>query len=333
MHKTVRTTLEGLNLGEAQLYRDLCVFPVLARGSEGPDYLTLEEAVEAHLITVTEVSEDGSVPNLKVVSRADQPILLLDGEELQGAKQNRVLNTTVLLAPHSKTVVPVSCTEQGRWSYETDEFAPSENVMDIAIRSKKMRSVSRSLRQNESYASDQGEVWDEIDKFSVKACVSSPTGAMKDVFTERKKDYDECLKAFPLVEGQVGLVAFVNGRPAGLDVLSSPRAFALLHDKLVRSYASDTIMRGRKEAREVTEDNVQDFVARILACQETGHDAVSLGEDYRYTSRGVCGSALVFEKICIHAAFFASEADEQQQDQPSMSSLRMRRGFRDGSRN
>jgi hypothetical protein len=333
MQKEVRSTLEGLNLGEAQLYRDLCVFPVLARGSEGPTYLTLEEAVEADLITVTEVSEDGSVPHLKVVSRADRPILLLDGEELQGAKQNRVLNTTVLLAPHTKTVVPVSCTEHGRWSYETDEFAPSENVMDYNIRGKKMRSVSRSLEVNNSYESDQGQVWDEIADLSVRASVSSPTGAMKDVFTERKKDYDDCLRAFPLVEGQVGLVAFVNGRPAGLDVLSSPRAFALLHDKLVRSYASDTIMRGREDAAEVTKDNVQDFVARILACRETGHDAVSLGEDYRYTSRAVCGSALVFEETCIHAAFFASEADEQRPDQPSMSSLRMRRGFRDGSNN
>jgi hypothetical protein len=333
MHKTVRTTLEGLNLGEAQLYRDLCVFPVLARGSEGPDYLTLEEAVEADLITVTEVSEGGSVPHLKVVSRADQPVLLLDGEELQGAKQNRVLNTTVLLAPHSKTVVPVSCTEHGRWSYETDEFTPSKNVMDYNIRGKKMRSVSRSLRVNESYESDQGQVWNEIADLSVKACVNSPTGAMKDVFTERKKDYDECLKAFPLVEGQVGLVAFVNGRPAGLDVLSSPRAFALLHDKLVRSYASDTIMRGRKEAAGVTEKDVKGFVGRIAGCTETGHDAVSLGEDYRYTSRGVCGSALVFEKICIHAAFFASEADEQREEIDTMSSLRMRRGFRDGSNN
>ena len=46
---------------------------------------------------VTEVSEAGSVPFIQVANRADRPLLLLDGEELIGAKQNRILNTTVLV--------------------------------------------------------------------------------------------------------------------------------------------------------------------------------------------------------------------------------------------
>jgi len=52
MHKTVRNTLEGLNLGKAQVYRHLCVFPILSTGGDGPDYLTMEEAIEARVITV-----------------------------------------------------------------------------------------------------------------------------------------------------------------------------------------------------------------------------------------------------------------------------------------
>ena len=40
-------------------------------------------------------SHGGSVPELKVINKAEIPILLLDGEELVGAKQNRVLNTTM----------------------------------------------------------------------------------------------------------------------------------------------------------------------------------------------------------------------------------------------
>ena len=55
MHQTVRNTLEGLNLGKAQVYRDLCVFPILSTGGDGPDYLTMAEAIEARVITVTEM--------------------------------------------------------------------------------------------------------------------------------------------------------------------------------------------------------------------------------------------------------------------------------------
>jgi hypothetical protein len=65
------------------------------------------------------VSEGGDVPTLRLTSAADRPVLLLDGEELIGAKQNRVLNTTVLVAAHSRLTIPVSCVEQGRWAYKS----------------------------------------------------------------------------------------------------------------------------------------------------------------------------------------------------------------------
>ena len=89
-------------------------------------YLTLKEALEKRLLIVKEVSAEASVPELKVINNADVPMLLLDGEELAGAKQNRVLNTSVLVKEKSELIIPVSCTEQGRWSYQTDEFSNSE---------------------------------------------------------------------------------------------------------------------------------------------------------------------------------------------------------------
>jgi hypothetical protein len=58
---------------------------------------------------VTDVSEAGSVPFLTVANRADRPLLLLDGEELIGAMQNRILNTTVLMDAHTEVTIPVSC--------------------------------------------------------------------------------------------------------------------------------------------------------------------------------------------------------------------------------
>jgi hypothetical protein len=62
-----------------------------------PGWLTLAEA--GGWVTIGEVSDAGSVPTLVVKNNADRPVLLLDGEELLGAKQNRILNTTVLLSP------------------------------------------------------------------------------------------------------------------------------------------------------------------------------------------------------------------------------------------
>src|SRR5262245_55208960 len=78
------------------------------------DYELASHAIAAGSLTVTEISEGGSVPNLQVDNKGPRPVLFIDGEELQGAKQNRILNTTVLIAANSKTNIPVSCVEQGR---------------------------------------------------------------------------------------------------------------------------------------------------------------------------------------------------------------------------
>jgi ARG and Rhodanese-Phosphatase-superfamily-associated Protein domain len=76
--------------------------------------------------TVEEVSEGGSVPDLLVTNLGGSRVLFLEGEELRGAKRNRVLNTSVLVAAHSKTRIPVRCVEQGRWRYRSRHFVSDE---------------------------------------------------------------------------------------------------------------------------------------------------------------------------------------------------------------
>ncbi len=83
----------------------LTCIPLLTSGLDDPDWLTLTDARDAAV--VTEVDQDGVVSALSVTNRADRPLLLLDGEELVGVKQNRVLNTTVLVAARSQLTIPV----------------------------------------------------------------------------------------------------------------------------------------------------------------------------------------------------------------------------------
>ncbi len=73
----------------------LTIAPLLRFDAADPDWLTLDEAIAAGSLTVTEVSQAGSVPTLRVVNGGERAVLLLDSEELVGAKQNRVLNTSV----------------------------------------------------------------------------------------------------------------------------------------------------------------------------------------------------------------------------------------------
>ena len=118
----------GMEFGKLQQFGVMGILPVLNNNSEHQEYLTLKEAMIQDLIKITELNDSGAVPQLKVINNADIPVLILDGEELMGAKQNRIVNTSILLREKSETIIPVSCVEQGRWSYTSKNFQDSDRI-------------------------------------------------------------------------------------------------------------------------------------------------------------------------------------------------------------
>ena len=74
----------------------LRVLPIVGPSSDRPPYRLLDQDT-LPLVRVTEVSEAGSVPELMVENKLDVRVFLMDGQELVGAKQNRILNTDVVV--------------------------------------------------------------------------------------------------------------------------------------------------------------------------------------------------------------------------------------------
>ena len=216
MDQAVKSHLEGIKFGAVQRHRNMAVCPVFSAVDGGPHYMTMKEAMAGGFLSVTEVSAGGAVPELKVVNSASVAVLILDGEELAGAKQNRIVNTTILLRRQSETIIPVSCTEQGRWSYVSDHFDDSGHIATHRVRGVAKQSVSASLKAGGRFQSDQGAVWDNVASVLEDSRVASPTGAMKDAFDSRAKDIDEYLGKFTCLPGQKGLLVLIDGKAAGL---------------------------------------------------------------------------------------------------------------------
>jgi hypothetical protein len=97
--ETIAKTVGSILAGQPQRHGALTVIHILAPMQTEPEWLTLAEAGDR--VRITEVDEEGSVPELRVANRGDLPLLLLDGGHLVGAKQNRILNMTVLVAAHA----------------------------------------------------------------------------------------------------------------------------------------------------------------------------------------------------------------------------------------
>jgi hypothetical protein len=271
-------------------------------------YGTLAEALRDGAIVVTEVNAGGSVPDLKVINNADSSILLLDGEELKGAKQNRVLNASVLMDAHSETIIPVSCTEAGRWAYTSDTFKTSGNVMSQNLRANRTRSVSASLDRTQLYRSDQSAVWRDIDHLAEAAAVESPTRAMADIYAAKEKELDDCLDAFSHVPNQKGLIVFVNGKVVGFDLISRAAAYEELHPKLVKSYVMGALLQKTNGRRKATLDHALSFVKETQSCSEKKFKSAGLGWDYRFEGGKLVGSSLVHDETAVHTAFFRAQS-------------------------
>ena len=311
MDLIISVHLSKLEFGEVQTFNNMAVFPLFTSADDSPRYLTLKEALERRELVVTEVSQSGSVPELKVVNKADIPVLLLDGEEIAGAKQNRVLNTTILVMEKSETIIPVSCTEQGRWSYASGEFFDSGHIMNREVRSEKASHVSRSLKESLSYRGDQGAVWDGIASFAQRANVRSTTGAMRDVYESRENDLKDYLEAFQCVPRQKGIFVMVNGAVTGFDVISFESAYEVIHPKLVKSYAMDALLSKSGKNGDPSVEKARAFVEETSRCEEKKFKSVGHGWDHRFEGKGLVGSSLVHQEKVIHLAFFKMNQEER----------------------
>ena len=293
--------VEALQVGERQIHGPLSVFPLRLAENGGPAYVTLRQAIAERTAAITEVSEGGSVPELRVENKGERRVLVLDGEELRGAKQNRVLNTSILIGGHSSLVVPVSCTEQGRWAYATREFDESEVVADRQVRYAMKESVNANLASGAGHRSDQGRVWHEVSELHARHATSSPTGAMRDAYQTRKADLDTVLAAFPLQDGQQGVLVLHGARVVGLDLVSRAPQYAELHEKLLRSYAFEALVRAGEPGDRAVADA---FLERIADLPGRRYKSPGLGWDVRYEGGGVLGSSLTYRGHAVHAAFF-----------------------------
>ena len=305
---TVIDAVRRVEFGPLTRFRNLGLLPLSTAGEGEAAYLTLDEALERRSVHIVEVSEGGHVPELKIVNEGELSVLLLDGEELLGAKQNRVINLTILVPAHQTCVVPVSCVESGRWHHVSDGFAAAPRAQFAEGRAEKMRHVTSSLKADGSRSSDQQEVWSHIAEKSARMGAVSDTSAMSAMFDASHVSLDEFVAAFTPVERQVGAVFFVNGRAAGLELFDAPRTWRTLAPKLIRSYALDALDQGDHPVQSDAAAEATALIDRLMSTQASVFPAVGEGADVRFDGAGALGAALVTSERAIHVSAFPVES-------------------------
>lgn len=301
----LKTALASLTLGEPQSRKGLTMFPLLSGFHSKLRYLMLADGLRDGLVTVKEVSNAGSVPDLAVENRSKLSVLILDGEELVGAKQNRVANLTMLIPAHHTVVIPVSCVEAGRWDYERDDFAVTERVQYARGRTERLASVLHSVAETGERYSDQAQVWHSIAAKAAAMDAESPSGAMSSIYERHAETLDQYVKSVKSLPGQLGAIFMVGKERVGLDLFDQPATFASMLPRLVRSYAVDVIEHPISQKVSGRASQARSFLDSILKASFDDRPALGLGRDLGCVSENLVAGALLVDKVVVHLAAFS----------------------------
>ena len=306
---SVRAALAGARLGAPLHHRNLTLVPLFLDDAGEPPYDLFRTAVERGDVEVREVSEAGSVPNLTLVNRGKRPVLVPEGEILVGAKQNRVVNITILVAATSTITLPVSCVEQGRWRAVSRTFTARAHAHPD-LRAAKIAGVHASRQRGYGSASDQGQVWEEVSYASHRLGVESPTSSLTDVMEgadERLTSYREAIK---LPEGACGFVAGSGGHVIGAEVFGAPSALAALAGSLADAYFTQACW-GARDRRPTTTDEARTFLDGVAGGLRPCDSQSGAGVELELATSDLAGTGLAFEgRLCHLAAFSRRDRED-----------------------
>lgn len=325
LNTTLSAFLAQLNFGSSTTFENLTIVPLLDCQNGEPKYLTMDEGLSTSLFQIEELEEGAQVNDIRFRNISEKFALLFEGEELLGAKQNRILNISVLIKPKTEQKLPVSCVEAGRWHHNyrdrlQQRFRSANRMHYARGRAFENRAVSMSLESRAEIRSDQSGVWDDIAEKSCRMGAHSSSSASDVMFVSSQDKIATFLDAFRPQPNQIGSVFLIDGQVSGMEIFDSENTLKNLMPKLVQSYALDAIDAAltRKIDRNAAglskdqlEKTAKEFTSRLQTSEINRFDGVAEGENYRFKGKQLTGGALVHDDQVLHlCAFDFAEEDE-----------------------
>ena len=231
----IQETLEDLKkirVGAGKHHFNLTFFPLFTRSPNEGDFISLDQAIKKKYVEIGEVSEEGDISKVKLKNDSDQFIFLPQGEMITGAKQDRVIIISTIVVPKTTEILNVSCVEQGRWEFESQDFKVSDYSHP-------------KLRKTiiESSEDRQQNVWNEVNAcltdFDGESESSSLPKGMKAVNKKMKGEE----KKIKLPKTACGVIVMSGEELLGMDFFDSPKTFSSYKQKLLQSYLLEGLKR------------------------------------------------------------------------------------------
>jgi hypothetical protein len=298
----IRQRFAALRFGEPLHLRNLTFFPIMGESGHEPIYQLLQDAIAEKSAFVSEVSEGGSVPTCKVENWGTKPLLIPDGEILIGAKRNRLVNITVIVAASASFTLPVNCVERGRW-HSVSSYFQSAYYVPPRLRADKVHYVQHQTKDGAH--SDQGEVWDNVHKVLHDPKASSATSSLTDACEAQCGSPGGYKENLVLPEKALGVLVALGDEVIGMDLFDCPRTLKKLWRRLSEVYFLEAA-RNRHPQNASTIQAAEEFLIRVPLNLHVSSYQIGAGKAFDISGTGLVGTAVWFEGNLCHVSAFAT---------------------------
>ena len=310
---TILSAIETTSIGRPKRVGPVALYPVYWHGPTALPYDTAAVAFEAGTLTVEEASS-ANVPTLLVTNTGDRPVLLTDGEVLEGGWQNRTVVVPVLVQPGEVGVpVPVACVEAGRWGSGERGFRHAGHRVPRRIRRTIARSVHTSVGDAHRRV-DQSGVWEGVDhvleermavastRSLLAACEPLSLDGPVDQVDPRLAAVDHAVRVLRTLRPlpmQTGVIVAIGDRCVSAELFDRPETLAAFWDEIVASIALDVPK--RIDGPRPSVSRALRFLRRVLRAEVESTPGVGLGTEYRFRSERIAAQGLAVDDrlVCL----------------------------------
>ena len=303
--------LDGVQIAEPIVYRQLSVYPVLVEDASllRGRWLTLDKAISRGVLDVSE-KNGGSVPLLRVWNKSrDENVLLMTGEVVTGGRQTRTIRHDVVLAPGQSIDLDVFCVEAHRWAGE-EKFSGGSKVM-----------VPQSIQGKIRAGADQGKVWSEVARNNSSLNAENATGSLEMALNSapvRKKLDDARRKILPQIpSGTVGFIFVGRGHALGAEFFGSEELARELLPKLLDSYVVDYVILRDANSDRGKSDNRAAIDLFELLCRTNSQRTATPGSGAGISTRqsDLLGDGVSLDETLVHYGVQFAEKKESKSSQ------------------
>jgi hypothetical protein len=212
-----------LHIGRGTDRDSVSLFPVWGTYAGQRGYVTDTTAV-----SLSERPDGAAVESLQATNAGTSPVLMLEGQLLEGGLQNRMLVRSMLLPSRNSVPLDVVCVEQGRWGGKSGH------------RSSGRRASMRVRTLDEPRADRQATVWQRVAECDARYGANATSSFA--VHAERAADeVDRLVAGLRPLPGQIGVVIGIAGQPVMLEAFDSPATLHKEFDAIIRAAAFDAV--------------------------------------------------------------------------------------------